>query len=113
MSNITNAAQLPVINISGDEDVVATELVNAAIEHGFLYIKNTGADIAHDELKKAFAIVRSEFYYFKKEIEKLTTKSPKSYSTHLSRQSRNAKSRPTIVGGRGCRLRRWILGITR
>jgi isopenicillin N synthase-like dioxygenase len=52
-------AKIPVIDISDDNDQtqVAKELVEAAIEHGFVYIKNTGKDIPADAIDAAFAMV--------------------------------------------------------
>jgi isopenicillin N synthase-like dioxygenase len=52
-------AKIPVIDISDDNDQtqVAKELVEAAIEHGFVYIKNTGKDIPVDAIDAAFAMV--------------------------------------------------------
>lgn len=58
---MASAAKIPVIDISatGGEDQlrVAKELVDAAVEHGFVYIKNTGADISADAVDSAFALV--------------------------------------------------------
>jgi isopenicillin N synthase-like dioxygenase len=58
---MAQTAKLPIIDISGDGDQtqVATELVEAAIEHGFLYIRNTGADIPVEAVDQAFEIVYS------------------------------------------------------
>jgi isopenicillin N synthase-like dioxygenase len=56
---MTEIAKIPVIDISDDNDQtqVAKELVKAAIEHGFVYIKNTGKDIPVDAIDAAFAMV--------------------------------------------------------
>ena len=53
------AAKIPVIDISddGNQLQVAKDLVEAAIEHGFIYIKNTGKDIPVESVEKAFDIV--------------------------------------------------------
>lgn len=58
---MTSAAKIPVIDISptGDEAQakVAQELVEAAIEHGFVYIKNRGAEIPVESVENAFGLV--------------------------------------------------------
>ncbi|KAK4188222.1 hypothetical protein QBC35DRAFT_451514 [Podospora australis] len=56
-------AKIPVIDISGDGDQeqVAKELVEAAIEHGFIYIKNTGKDIPADAIERAFDLSKKLF----------------------------------------------------
>ena len=53
------AAKIPVIDISDEanELQVAKDLVEAAIEHGFIYIKNTGKDIPVDAVEGAFSLV--------------------------------------------------------
>jgi isopenicillin N synthase-like dioxygenase len=51
-------ANIPIIDISGnDQTQVAKDLVEAAIEHGFVYIKNTGEDIPAEAIDGAFEIV--------------------------------------------------------
>ena len=51
-------ANIPIIDISGDDQTqVAKDLVEAAIEHGFVYIKNTGKDIPAEAIDGAFEIV--------------------------------------------------------
>ncbi|KAK0651710.1 hypothetical protein B0T16DRAFT_434730 [Cercophora newfieldiana] len=58
------AANIPVIDISNpsqDESQVAKDLVEAAIEHGFIYIKNTGGDIPIDAVQGAFDLSRELF----------------------------------------------------
>lgn len=58
---MASAAKIPVIDISAtspDEQLrVAKELVDAAVEHGFVYIKNTGVDISADAVDNAFTLV--------------------------------------------------------
>jgi hypothetical protein len=58
---MAEVAKIPVIDISGDGDQtqVAKELVEAAIEHGFVYIKNTGKDIPVDAIDGAFEMVNN------------------------------------------------------
>ncbi len=54
-------ANIPVLDISGDgvdQTKVAKDLVEAAVEHGFIYIKNTGVDIPISQVDGAFDIVR-------------------------------------------------------
>jgi isopenicillin N synthase-like dioxygenase len=57
---MATAAKIPVIDISDDANQlqVAKDLVEAAIEHGFIYIKNTGKDIPVDAVENAFNTVR-------------------------------------------------------
>lgn len=56
---MANAAKIPVIDISDDANQVqvAKDLVEAAVEHGFIYIKNTGKDIPVEEVENAFNLV--------------------------------------------------------
>ncbi|PTB42313.1 uncharacterized protein TrAFT101_008597 [Trichoderma asperellum] len=54
-------ADIPVIDISGDQDVVAQQLVDAAQEHGFIYIKNLGRDISRSSIDGAFALSKKLF----------------------------------------------------
>ncbi|KAK4670090.1 uncharacterized protein QC763_208660 [Podospora pseudopauciseta] len=55
-------AKIPVIDLSGEnQEQVAKELVEAAIEHGFIYIKNTGKDIPADAVHGAFDMGRKIF----------------------------------------------------
>lgn len=57
---MTGVAKIPVIDISNDNQDqarVAKELVEAAIEHGFIYIKNTGKDIPVEDVDAAFELV--------------------------------------------------------
>jgi len=52
------AAKIPVIDMSGpDQGQVAHDLVEAAVEHGFVYIKNLGKDIPIDVIENAFSVV--------------------------------------------------------
>lgn len=50
-------ANIPVIDISGEPTDVARQLVAAAEEHGFLYIKNLGDDIPAKDIDEAFSLV--------------------------------------------------------
>ncbi|KAK4203917.1 hypothetical protein QBC40DRAFT_274140 [Triangularia verruculosa] len=56
-------AKIPVIDISGegDQEQIARDLVEAAIEHGFIYIKNTGKDIPAEAVDGAFNLGRTIF----------------------------------------------------
>ena len=56
----TNAAKIPVIDISApdvDQKDVARQLVDAAEEHGFIYIRNLGRDISAADIDGAFELV--------------------------------------------------------
>ncbi|KAK3378486.1 hypothetical protein B0H63DRAFT_248598 [Podospora didyma] len=54
-------ANIPVIDISGNQQQAAKELVDAAIEHGFIFIKNTGQDIPVEAVDGAFDLSRKLF----------------------------------------------------
>jgi isopenicillin N synthase-like dioxygenase len=55
---MAQVAKIPVIDISGDDQTqVAKDLVEAAIEHGFVYIKNTGKDLPVEAIDGAFEMV--------------------------------------------------------
>ncbi|KAL1902721.1 hypothetical protein Sste5346_001164 [Sporothrix stenoceras] len=61
------SATIPVIDLTGAEegganrDAVARALVEAAVEHGFVYIRNTGLDIPAAAVNGAFDISRKLF----------------------------------------------------
>ena len=50
-------ADIPVIDLSGPSDTVAKELVDAAAEHGFIYIRNHGREIPAATVDQAFSLV--------------------------------------------------------
>jgi isopenicillin N synthase-like dioxygenase len=50
-------ADLPLIDLSGEEHEVAKQLVDAAEEHGFIYIRNLGKDISPADIDAAFKLV--------------------------------------------------------
>jgi isopenicillin N synthase-like dioxygenase len=57
---MATAAKIPVIDIAAEGDhqaQVAKELVEAAVEHGFIYIKNSGKDIPVAAIENAFSMV--------------------------------------------------------
>ncbi|AEO56290.1 hypothetical protein MYCTH_2301039 [Thermothelomyces thermophilus ATCC 42464] len=59
---MATAAKIPVIDLSGDDQTqVAKDLVEAAIEHGFVYIRNTGKDIPVEAIDGAFAVSKKLF----------------------------------------------------
>ncbi|KAK7757191.1 hypothetical protein SLS62_000740 [Diatrype stigma] len=55
------AASLPIIDVSAEgpdnQAKVAKALVDAAAEYGFVYIKNSGLDLTHEQIENAFAMV--------------------------------------------------------
>lgn len=55
-------AKIPIIDISGggEQLEVARELVDAAVEHGFIYIKSTGEDFPVEVIQNAFNMVTFE-----------------------------------------------------
>lgn len=56
-------AKIPIIDISGggEQLEVARELVDAAVEHGFIYIKNTGEDFPVEVIQNAFNMSKKLF----------------------------------------------------
>jgi isopenicillin N synthase-like dioxygenase len=55
-----NTANIPIIDISApnaDQKEVAKQLVDAAEEHGFIYIRNLGHDIQAKDIDGAFDLV--------------------------------------------------------
>ncbi|KAH6689588.1 2OG-Fe(II) oxygenase superfamily protein [Plectosphaerella plurivora] len=57
-------ANIPIIDISdagGDEAHVARQLVDAAVEHGFIYIRNTGQIIGLSDVDGAFDLSKKLF----------------------------------------------------
>ncbi len=57
---MAGTAKIPIIDISAegaDEAKVAQELVDAAVEYGFIYIKNTGRDIPAEQIDHIFDLV--------------------------------------------------------
>lgn len=55
---MATSAEVPIIDLEGPEDDVARQLVDAAEEHGFIYIKNTGRNITASEIDEVFELVR-------------------------------------------------------
>ncbi|OTB07769.1 hypothetical protein M426DRAFT_317662 [Hypoxylon sp. CI-4A] len=58
------SAAIPIIDISAegaDEVQIAKELVDAAVEYGFVYIKNSGRDISAKQIENAFSLSRVLF----------------------------------------------------
>lgn len=51
------SADIPIIDLSGPQDDVARQLVSAAEDHGFIYIKNLGKDIPGADIDEAFRLV--------------------------------------------------------
>lgn len=50
---------IPIIDINAaDEATVGKQLVDAAEEHGFIYIRNLGEDISAAQIDEAFSLVR-------------------------------------------------------
>jgi isopenicillin N synthase-like dioxygenase len=54
---MANSADIPIIDLAGDRADIALQLVNAAEEHGFIYIRNKGLDIAPQDIDGAFSLV--------------------------------------------------------
>lgn len=61
-----NTANIPIIDISApdaDQKEVAKQLVDAAEEHGFIYIRNLGLDIQAKDIDGAFDLVSKRRRY--------------------------------------------------
>jgi len=58
---MAKVAKIPIIDLASDSEQdqlrVAKELVEAAVEHGFIYIKNSGKDIPIEAVEGAFNLV--------------------------------------------------------
>jgi hypothetical protein len=56
---MVDTANIPVIDLHANEPDadIARKLTDAAIEHGFLYIKNNGFDIAAEKIDDIFNVV--------------------------------------------------------
>lgn len=57
---MTATADIPIIDISADPEDVARQLVDAAEDHGFIYIKNVGLDMSPADIDEAFRIVTTQ-----------------------------------------------------
>ncbi|TLD14441.1 hypothetical protein PspLS_11161, partial [Pyricularia sp. CBS 133598] len=61
-SIMATVAKIPVIDLASKDEVqVAKDLVDAAVEHGFVYIKNQGNDIPVHAIDGAFDLARKLF----------------------------------------------------
>jgi hypothetical protein len=49
--------QIPVIDLSGPDKILAKELVHAAATYGFVYVKSLGKDIPLESIDGTFALV--------------------------------------------------------
>ena len=60
MTTATETAPIPVIDLAAagkSEGEIAKELCDAAIEHGFIYIRSEGVDVSTESVARAFEIV--------------------------------------------------------
>ena len=58
------SAGIPIIDInSADTATIGRQLVDAAEEHGFIYIRNLGKDISPGQIDEAFHLVCTSTYY--------------------------------------------------
>ncbi|OAA39952.1 Oxoglutarate/iron-dependent oxygenase [Metarhizium rileyi] len=55
------SVEIPVIDLSGPQEAVAGQLVDAAAEHGFIYVRNLGHDIPAARVDEAFALSKKLF----------------------------------------------------
>ncbi|PKS07956.1 hypothetical protein jhhlp_006568 [Lomentospora prolificans] len=64
MTTATETAPIPVIDLAAagkSEGEIAKELCDAAIEHGFIYIRSEGVDVSTESVARAFEISRELF----------------------------------------------------
>ncbi|KAK2603491.1 hypothetical protein QQS21_004351 [Conoideocrella luteorostrata] len=54
---MSTIADIPIIDLSGPQAEVAEQLVDAAAQHGFIYVRNLGHDIPAASVDQAFALV--------------------------------------------------------
>lgn len=102
---------IPVIDInSADEATIGKALVDAAEEHGFIYIRNLGQDIPAEQIDEAFSLVRPTTVLISNKVEPILIicNSLKSCLARLWRKRWHAPSRPTIAVGEAYTLRPWI-----
>ncbi|KAK8929477.1 UPF0676 protein [Metarhizium anisopliae] len=55
------SADIPIIDLSGPQAEVSKQLVDAAADHGFIYIQNLGYDIPAASIDDAFALSEKLF----------------------------------------------------
>lgn len=106
-------ANIPIIDIAApgvDRTSIARQLVDAAVEHGFIYIRNTGKYINLGDIDAAFDLVTSSFFPVTKNPRLLTQVcgSRRSCSRPPWRRRPHAPSSKTIAAGPACTPRRWI-----
>lgn len=109
-------AQIPIIDISAngaDQAGVARRLVDAAAEHGFIYIRNTGKDISTDLIQRTFELVsirrasRCELDFLLL-IADFVPASPGLCSSRPLRTSSDVAFKRITRVGRACTRRPWI-----
>ncbi|PFH58513.1 hypothetical protein XA68_13577 [Ophiocordyceps unilateralis] len=61
MDSNPSAASIPLIDLEADQALVADQLVAAAEDHGFIYIRNLGLDIPTTEVDRAFSLCEKLF----------------------------------------------------
>lgn len=63
-NNDSYAAQIPVIDISGSlpDNEIAKQLVEAATDYGFVYVKNEGKDIPVEVIDSIFELVGASYH---------------------------------------------------
>jgi len=95
-------ANIPVIDISDpsqDETQIAKELVEAAIEHGFIYIKSTGRDMPIDAVQGAFKLVNMAIsdgnISSRSHVVLTRSHSPRNFLPPRSKRSSNARCKQT------------------
>lgn len=105
---MVTTAEIPVIDISAtdvDQNVIARQLVEAAEEHGFIYIRNLGKDISPQDIDGAFALVYTIWNLTPLRLCNIShtfNTSPGRHSSVPSSRSKHALSKPTTAGGQAC-----------
>jgi hypothetical protein len=108
-ATMAKVARIPIIDLNYDDQDeaqrvrVAKDLVEAAVEHGFIYIKNTGTDIPVSAVDDAFTLVLPPLFLpsLVSEVSILYHAddgiSPKSYSLPPQKRRRHVESRRTTA----------------
>ncbi|EFY95375.1 isopenicillin N synthase-like protein [Metarhizium robertsii] len=83
------SADIPIIDLSGPQAEVSKQLVDAAADHGFIYIQNLGHDIPAASIDDAFALMLTKVHQVRKAVQRTSRR--KAGVLHPNQQSRMDK----------------------
>lgn len=107
-------AAIPVIDLAGDQADVARQLVSAAQEQGFIYIRNLGNDITDADVDQAFSLASRDTHPVLLDIFSLTLFGSSARISSMRPTTRNADAPSRTTGdGPACMWRGWIPRIRR